>query len=60
MGVNMTDLHTRLTRRNGRWHIMARKGAEGAAEAAWISLGGCSSQLTAVRVWLACLTVDKS
>ncbi len=55
----MTDLHTHLTRHNGKWHIMARKGAEGAAEAAWVSVGGCSSQLTAVRVWLACITVDK-
>ena len=59
MGANMTDPHTRLTRRNGKWHIMARKGAEGGAEAVWVSLGGCPGQYTAVRVWLACLTVDK-
>tara|TARA_R110002012_G_scaffold319293_2_gene539326 strand:+ start:2312 stop:2482 length:171 start_codon:yes stop_codon:yes gene_type:complete len=55
----MTDLHTRLTRRNGKWHILARKGVEGAAEAAWVSIGGCTSQVTAVRVWLACLRVGK-
>ena len=55
----MTDPHTRLTRRNGKWQIMARKGAEGAAGAVWVSLGGCPSQVTAIRVWLACLTTDK-
>lgn len=59
MGANMTDPHPRLTRQNGKWHIMARKGAEGAAEAVWISLGGCMCQRTVVRIWLACLTVDK-
>jgi len=55
----MTDPRTHLTRRNGKWHIMARKGAEGAAEAAWVSLDGCPCQVTAIRVWLACLTTDK-
>ncbi|WP_171054681.1 hypothetical protein [Roseovarius arcticus] len=55
----MTDTQTRLVRDNGRWHIMARKGAEGAAEAVWISLGGCPCQTTAIRVWLACLTMGK-
>lgn len=55
----MTDPQTRLTRRNGKWHIMARNGAEGAAQAVWISLGGCPSQATAIRVWLACLTIGK-
>jgi hypothetical protein len=50
----MTDLTTRLTRHNGKWHIMARKGAEGAAGAVWLSLGGCPCQMTAIRVWLAC------
>jgi hypothetical protein len=55
----MTDPHTRLTRHNGKWHVMARKGTEGAAEARWLSLGGCPCQIIAVRVWLACLTVDK-
>lgn len=59
MGASMTDQHTRLTRRNGKWHIMARKGAEGAAEATWVSIGGCTCHLTAVRVWLACLAQDK-
>ncbi len=55
----MTDLHTRLARHNGKWHIMARNGAEGAAEAVWVSIGDCTCHLTAVRVWLACLTMDK-
>lgn len=55
----MTDQNTRLIRHKGKWHIMARKGAEGAAEGAWLSLGGCPCQITAVRVWLACLNADK-
>lgn len=59
MGAGMTDPHTRLTRHNGKWHVMARKGADGAAEARWLSLGGCPCQIIAVRIWLACLTVDK-
>lgn len=51
----MIDPQTRLCRHNGKWHIMARKGAEGAAEAVWVSLGGCPCQATAICVWLACL-----
>ena len=43
----------KLTRAAGRWHVMARKGAGVATEAAWVSLGGCSDQIVAVRVWLA-------
>ncbi len=43
----------KLNRSAGRWHIMARKGAGAATEAAWISLGGCSDQIIAMRVWLA-------
>jgi hypothetical protein len=59
MGANMTDPKTRLTRHNGKWHILARNTANGVTGAAWMSLGGCDCQLTAVRVWLACLKVDK-
>ena len=55
----MTDPKTRLTRYNGKWHILARNTANGVTGAAWMSLGGCNCQLTAVRVWLACLKVDK-
>jgi len=43
----------KLSRDARRWHIMARKGAGAATEAAWVSLGGCPSQITAVRVYLA-------
>lgn len=42
-----------LTRLGGKWHIMARKGAGAALDAAWVSLGGCTSGIVAVRVWLA-------
>ena len=43
----------KLTRVENKWHIMARRGAGAATEAAWISLGGCADQIVAVRVWLA-------
>ena len=59
MGASMTDPLTRLIHHNGKWHIIARNGAEGAAEAVWVSLGGCTCQYTAVRVWLACLAESK-
>ncbi|MDF1669203.1 MAG: hypothetical protein P1U83_06285 [Roseovarius sp.] len=55
----MTEPKHRLTRHNGKWHIMARKGAEGAAGAVWLSVGGCPCQITAMRVFLACLRQDK-
>ena len=45
----------RLERRKGKWHVLAMQSAETAAEAAWISLGGCGNVVTATRVWLACL-----
>jgi hypothetical protein len=50
----MNDRHSRLTRHKGKWQILARKGVEVTAGAAWVSLCGCSCQLTAIRVWLAC------
>jgi hypothetical protein len=59
MGANMTDSQTYLTRHNGKWHIIAHNTAKGAAGAAWVSLGGCPCQLTATRIWLGCLAVDK-
>jgi hypothetical protein len=59
MGASMTDQRTRLTRRNGKWHIMARKVAHGAAQAAWIDLGGCDCPAVAVRLWLVCQGQDK-
>ena len=43
----------KLGRKEGHWHIMAKKGAGAATDAAWVSLGGCPSQITAVRVYLA-------
>lgn len=55
----MTDPHTCLTRRNGKWHIMARKVTHGAAQAIWIDLGGCGCPVVAVRVWLAYQRTDK-
>lgn len=59
MGANMTDPHTRLTRRNGKWHIMARKVAHGTAQAVWIDIGGCGCPVVAVRLWLGCQGQDK-
>ena len=46
----------KLGRKASHWHIMARKGAGAATEAVWVSLGGCTSQIVAVRVYLALKT----
>jgi hypothetical protein len=54
MEASMADPQTRLIHHSGKWHIIARKGVDATAGAAWVSLGGCTCQLTAVRVWLAC------
>jgi hypothetical protein len=43
----------KVTPKGNTWHIMARKGAGIATEAAWVSLGGCASHVVAVRVYLA-------
>lgn len=43
----------KLSLKARQWHIMARKGAGAATEAAWVSLGGCRSQIIALRVYLA-------
>ena len=51
----MKPLGTRLERRGGRWHVLVLRGAEGAAEAVWVSLGGCRAQLPALRLWQALL-----
>ena len=55
----MTDPHTRLTRRNGKWHIMARRVAHGTAQAVWIDLGGVGCPVVAVRLWLGLQGQDK-
>lgn len=51
----MTDarLKARLTRENGRWQVSVRRGAESAAQAAWLSLGGSGDVRVALRLWLA-------
>lgn len=51
----MVKLYKLVPKGNG-WAIMALKGAVAATDAAWLSLGGCSSHMTAMRVYLA-LTV---
>ena len=43
----------KLTRQAGQWQVMVRKGAGAATEAAWVTVGGCPSQIVAVRLWLA-------
>ena len=58
-GAAMTDPLARLDRINGKWHVFARKGVDGAAQTVWLSLGGCADQYTATRVWLACLAQGK-
>lgn len=59
MGAHMTDPHTRLTRRNGKWHIIARKVAHCTAQAVYTDIGGCTCPVVAVRLWLATLTGGK-
>jgi hypothetical protein len=59
MGPKMTDPLTRIIRRNGKWHILARKVAHGAAQAAWIDLGGYACPAVALRLWLVCQGQDK-
>lgn len=48
----MTDRY-QLERRNGKWHVVTRKGAENVIDALGYSLGGCPSLTTALRLWLA-------
>jgi hypothetical protein len=43
----------KLSPKGKTWHIMSRKGAGAATEATWVSLGGCTSQTIATRVYLA-------
>ena len=45
----------KLTPKGQGWVIMARKGAGAATDAAWVSIGGCPSQIVAVRFYLACM-----
>jgi len=35
------------------WHVFVRKSAGTALDAAWVSLGGCPSQIVAMRVYMA-------
>ena len=42
-------------RRNGGRYMCILRGAQGAAEAVWVSLGGLPAQLPALRLWLALL-----
>jgi hypothetical protein len=51
--MNDTRLKARLTRENGRWQVSVRRGAESAAQAAWLSLGGSGDVRVALRLWLA-------
>ena len=42
----------RIGREGGKWTVSVRRGAESAAEAAWLCLGGCGDPKVAVRLWL--------
>ena len=48
----MADMF-KLSRIGRKWHVMARKGAGAAPDAAWVSLGGCPDQIVAMHVYLA-------
>lgn len=43
----------KLKRNANGWTIVAHMGAGAATDAAWLSLGGCPSHMTILRVYLA-------
>ena len=43
----------RLAPKGDNWCIMARKDAGAARKAAWVTIGGCPSQIIAKRVYVA-------
>lgn len=53
MGAFAMSDRYKLTRIGNDWAILARKGAGAATDAAWMSLGGCPSHMTAMRIYLA-------
>jgi hypothetical protein len=53
------EREVRLEQWNGRWHLWVRRGAEGAAQAAWLCLGIVGCRKTAVRLWLALIGAEQ-
>lgn len=49
MGAEVDEHLVRLEHRDGKWWVAVLRGAG----AAWVTLGGCSCQSTALRLWLA-------
>ncbi|WP_299872676.1 hypothetical protein [uncultured Sulfitobacter sp.] len=47
------DKRYMLATKDGSWVVMARKGAGAATDAAWVTLGGCPSQMVALRLYMA-------
>lgn len=43
-GAAMRPQGARLERREGHWHVCVLRGAEGAVDAVWLSLGGCPAR----------------
>ena len=53
-----TRPEARIGHENGKWQVSVRRGAESAAQAAWLSLGGCGDCRVAMRLWLALIATD--
>lgn len=52
MGALMAIDKSRIEHREGRWAVYVRNGAERAADAAWLCLGGCGDARVAIRLWM--------
>ncbi len=56
MGARMAIKDSKIECQGGRWKVYVLSGAEKAADAAWLCLGGCGDSKVAMRLWLALLT----
>lgn len=55
----MREQTVRLERRRDRWRLGVRRTPAGAPAGAWLWLGDCQDQRTALRLWAALLVTDK-
>jgi hypothetical protein len=54
MGADVDEHRVRLEHRDGKWSVAVLRGAGDV----WVTLGGCSCQWTALRLWLAVVAQD--
>jgi len=55
----MTEL-ARIEKRGDTWRVVVLRSLGTAADAAWVSIGGCRSLAVAVRLWLAVVALGGS